>query len=731
MSVAPRSGLVSTANADETVGEVMRERLVARLVESSARSVSLAAPSGYGKTTLVGQWAARDPRPMVEVRGSGPITDAPSLLEAVLAGLGNRGLVGPDAALPGFPDMLTWHLKVLPAFGDVLARLDTPIMLVLDDVTRLDGADYEALLDAVLHSLPPGSVVCAATRGDVPRAFRQRRLHGTEMEITASDLVFSLDETERLLAGLGVVLSADDLHDIWERCEGWPALLYLCGLALRQGAHAQAIGLPDTVADYLRDVVLDRLRPETADFLMRSSVLDELTGPLCSAVTGREDAAAVLDELSRRFSLIRPLDETRTRFGMHSMLAAFLQQELRTHATTEWTQAHRAACQALVAAGEADAALRHAVLAADDDLVTAIVWPAAPMLLISGRMPVLRRWLDVAGPDRLARIPELAVASSWVAQHHGDMTAMGHDAAVAERLCAEQGCEDLRGHLGLLQCSIAADGVESMEQVAEATMLEFPPPDPVLAVALYHLGAARNMLGRPEQAVSELETARRMAEVQDQHVMHAIIAAELGLARLETGRTQAAVDALDEARHVLRHYVMDTALVAVIPYAASAYGYALEGRSAETTDHLRVGLRLVSRLHGPAPWFAVRAYAQLAFAALATGDAGQAQDLLRTAKQHYGRASACPMTENLLVAVQQRLAAVADLDHLPESLTLAETRVLQYLPTHLSFPDIADDLVVSRFTVKTQALAIYRKLGVHSRREAVQTARTLGLLPPA
>ena len=89
------------------------------------------------------------------------------------------------------------------------------------------------------------------------------------------------------------------------------------------------------------------------------------------------------------------------------------------------------------------------------------------------------------------------------------------------------------------------------------------------------------------------------------------------------------------------------------------------------------------------------------------------------------------MTEQLLVTVKKRLAAVADLDQLPESLTLAETRVLQYLPTHLSFPDIADDLVVSRFTVKTQALAIYRKLGVHSRREAVQTARILGLLPPS
>lgn len=730
MSVIDRFSLSATPRVDETVGEVIREQLVARLVDSTARSVSLAAPSGYGKTTLVGQWAARDPRPMVEVRGSGPVTDAPSMLEAVMAGLEHRGLVRPDTALPGFPDMLSWHLKVLPAFGEVLARLDGPIMLVLDDVDGLDGADYEALLDSVLHSLPPGSVVCAVTRGAVPRAFRQRRLHGTEVEITAADLVFSLDETERLLVGLGVVVSADDLHDIWEQCEGWPALLYLCGLALRQGVHAQSIGLPDTVADYLRDVVVDRLRPETADFLLRSSVLDELTGPLCSAVTGRDDAAAVLDELARRFNLIRPLDETRTRFGMHSMLAVFLRQELRTHATTQWTQVHRAACRALVAAGEPDAALRHAVRARDDELVTSIVWPAAPMLLISGRMPVLRRWLDVAGPDRVARIPELAVASSWVAQHHGDLTAMSRDAARAERLCAEQGCEELRGHLGLLQCSIAADGIESMERVAEATMIEFPPPDPVLAVALYHLGAARSMLGRPEQAVDVLETARRMAEVQDQRVMHAIIAAELGLARLEMGQSQVAADALDEARHVLRHYVMDTALVGVIPYAASAYGYALEGRSAETTDHLRVGLRLVSRLHGPAPWFAVRAYAQLAIAALATGNGGQAQDLLRTAKQHYARASACPMTENLLVAVQQRMDAVADLDQLPESLTLAETRVLQYLPTHLSFPDIADDLVVSRFTVKTQALAIYRKLGVHSRREAVETARTLGLLPP-
>jgi LuxR family maltose regulon positive regulatory protein len=121
----------------------------------------------------------------------------------------------------------------------------------------------------------------------------------------------------------------------------------------------------------------------------------------------------------------------------------------------------------------------------------------------------------------------------------------------------------------------------------------------------------------------------------------------------------------------------------------------------------------------------------LAEVALRIADPQQARSLLREAEHHYGPSSACAYNDRLLQEVRSALSQASAAGVAPEPLTLAETRVLQYFPTHLTFPEIAEELFLSRFTVKTQALAAYRKLGAHSRREAVAKARALGLIPPA
>jgi LuxR family maltose regulon positive regulatory protein len=555
-------------------------------------------------------------------------------------------------------------------------------------------------------------------------------MHGTELEVGADLLAFDLVETEQLFHGMGVAVSGDRLHQLWNWAEGWPAVLYLSGLALRDGRAMQrtAPSSPDMVRDFLRDNILDSLDPEIADVAMKCALLDKIDGPLAVAVTGRSDAEAHVRTLSKAFGLIRSLDPDATEFRMHSLLRTFLSDELHAASVQTWRDTHLAACRALAAAGDLDAAVGHAVAADSDEDLKRIVWPLAVDLLTSGRTPVVRRWLDAAGPERIAAIPELAVSAAWSEQHEGDLAAMARYAALAERMCLHQQCEHL--HLPLLRVSMAVDGVADMERTSESLVARMDPADPALPTALYHLGAARVLLKRSDDAVALLEASRRMSEVLDQHVIHAIAASELGIARLQAGDRRGGLDALVEARHVLHHHQMDTALVAVIPYAASAYGYALEGRSVDARDHLNVAVRLVSRLRGSAPWFAVRAILQLASAALSTGDASRARDLVRTAEREYGAGNACPANDELLADLRQAIQNVDDLPHLPESLTMAEMRVMQYLPTHLSFPDIANQLNLSRFTVKTQALAIYRKLGVHSRHEAVGRARTIGLIPP-
>lgn len=732
-SATSGTGSHTALAADATLAEVRRERLLDILRSSPARTVCLAAPSGYGKTTLVRQWIDQDGRPVADVRLPGHIADASIVAQTILDQLHRQHLVPTEHALPVAPDTLTWHLKVLPALSRILAGLGSELVIVVDDATDLAGPSWDALVDCIVRSLPPGSALCVVTRGEVPRSLRGQRLHGTELEIGADLLAFDLLEVDELLRSMHVDVSDELRDDLWEHTEGWPAVVYLAALALshRRPIVAARPESSDEIRAFMRDNILERLDAETQRFLLTVSVLHDLTGPLCVALTGRPDAQALLRELAGAYSLIRPLDESGSLFRIHTLLRAFLSDELHALSVDRWRDAHVSASRALEATGDLDGAVSHAVLAADDDEVVARIWPPATALLASGRAPVVRRWLDAAGPERIERLPELAVAAAWVAQQDGNTLTMAQYHALATRACQRQGRDDLRGQIGLVWASMAVDGVADMERTADQIIGEFSAFDPALPTSLYHRGAARVLQGRAEQGIDDLEEGRRLSEVLGLHVMHAILASELGIAFLEAGDAQRGTSCLDEARSVLARHGMDDLVVMAIPYAASAYGYAAEGRPREAGEHARIAVRLVSRLRGPAPWFVVRSTLMLAEAALATAQPHVAQGLLREAEHHYGRSSACALNDRLLEHVRAVLRETSGTGVAPDPLTLAETRVLQYLPTHLSFPEIADELFLSRFTVKTQALAVYRKLGVHSRREAVERARSLGLIPHA
>jgi LuxR family maltose regulon positive regulatory protein len=166
-------------------------------------------------------------------------------------------------------------------------------------------------------------------------------------------------------------------------------------------------------------------------------------------------------------------------------------------------------------------------------------------------------------------------------------------------------------------------------------------------------------------------------------------------------------------------------------FTASTYGYVLEGRHADARREAARALRMTALMRGIAPWHAVHGRLTLAQVNLALGDPERAAVLLEEAGDERGPATASPVLDRMYDETLDRLtAASATLDG-ESVLTTAEIRVLQYLPSHLSFPQIADELFLSRHTVKTQALSAYRKLGVHTRTEAIERARLARLLPPA
>jgi LuxR family maltose regulon positive regulatory protein len=707
--------------------EVRRDRLLDELVGSGVRAVCLTAGSGYGKTTLLRQWAAADARRFVLLRGHALISHPADVAAQLAESFGDAELA---ETLPMPGDLLAWYTLVLPAIERICASLPEPVVVVIDDATSLAGPAWNSLLDGLIEHLPAGSVLCVATQDHPPPALRGRRSQQDALEFDAGDLRLDAVESADLLTRLGVELDDDEFLTFLDRTEGWPALVYFGGRAVRDGLASPSLPSTSTgmIGDFIRDSVLEPLDDEMTDFVLGISVLHELTGPLCEAVTHHDDSLRRLRELAASNSLVVPVDGTGTRFRLHHLLADVLSDELRARSLTRWRAANEAASEALEADGDLDGAIRHAIASDDLELISRQVWPHAPRLIGAGRTQILRRWLDEIPPERIERSRRLAIAAAWAAQHVGDVLSMNRFRLMALESTRQPGDDELEPHVDLLTAAIGADGVDSTADLASSCLDRMPESDLWRTGAAWYLGNSLLLLGRPDEAAPVLERGREHARAAEMPLIETHLVASLFLARDRIDDHQRAFRALADLRALLTRFRFD--FVAAPAYTALAIGSLAEGHRSEARTAADTALRMTSQVRPIAPWHAVEAPLLLAKVFLALGEPRRATALLAEADEWTTPQSACPLNDELREEVQRGVAAAEDPTAHAEELTLAEIRVLQYLPTHLTFPEIAAELFVSRYTVKTQALAAYRKLGVHSRSEAVERARLLGLLPP-
>jgi len=308
------------------------------------------------------------------------------LLEALTAG----GLVAEAVDLPEAAGALAWHQGVLPILGGALAQVPTDVVIVTDGVSATGGPEWNSLLDTICSALPEGSAFVLGTRSKPPACLRLRRHEGSLLEVGPERLALDALEGAELVEALGLDLPDDQVLQLLEATQGWPAAVYLSALAVRSG-HGTASLPPATfgvLADFMRDQILDRLDPADADFIVRCSVLDELDGPTCEAVSGRPDALARLRALAATNHLLIELDPSGQRFSMHPLLATFLTSELQARSSSEWHAVHAAASRVLEEAGDLNSAVHHAKLAADDERLGRLIWSNAGELLGSGRMAV-------------------------------------------------------------------------------------------------------------------------------------------------------------------------------------------------------------------------------------------------------------------------------------------------------------------------------------------------------
>jgi LuxR family maltose regulon positive regulatory protein len=693
-----------------------------------ATVVCLQAPGGYGKTTVLAQWAAQDPRPFLWLSVRPAAADPYWLAQTLTGGLSGVGLVPEPVSLPGHVDPVTWHLHTLPAVEAAVSAVSDPFVVVIDDAGAMSGSPWESLVESLAVSLTEGSTLVIATREAVPATLWRLQTRGMVRVLGPDVLAFDDGEAEQLMELLGAPMPASRIRRLVRETQGWPVALYLVG---RSAAARPPGGSTTDIAgldEYLRADILGRLPPEDARFLQRVSVLTILDEQACEVLTGAPDALAVLRRLASENQLLAPQDDARTRFRMHPLLARFLSDHLHERDPQEWRAAHDTAGLVEERRGDVDGAVYHAKLAADDDRLSALIWSHTSEQLGFGQWAKVQRWLAGLDADRVRQHCGLALSAAWVALHSGEIPTMGRLALEASERSAH-GEPTYRPDVDLLEATIGAEGLEDIESATRSFIGTRPDDDRWQSLALYLLGISLVLRDRTDEGVEALGQGYRRAEALDVPIIRAHCLSGLADVAVAKEERDQALQYVRELRALISTHRLEAVVTAAPLFTSSAVGYVLEGRYVDARHEAARALRLIAMMRDVAPWHAVQGRLALAQVNLALGDPGRAKVLLEEARGARGPANASPLLDRMFEDTELRLSHVTSGLVGTSSLTTAEVRVLQYLPTHLSFPQIAEDLVVSRHTVKTQAMSAYRKLGVHTRTEAIERAREAGLLP--
>jgi LuxR family maltose regulon positive regulatory protein len=405
---------------------VGRPRLDSRMTGPDAPTLTLvSAPAGFGKTTVITEWLARATTAghITAWLSLDPRDNDPTLFWSYLtASLGSAGAIGADApALLQVPQ--TPIDAVVTTVVNELNQLERDVVVVLDDYHVIESAQVQQSVLLLLEHLPPRVRLVVATRSDPPWPLGQWRARGDLVEIRAVDLRFTADEASDYLAdAMGLAISADDVAALEGRTEGWIAALQLAALSMQgrddiAGFIEEFTGDDRYIVDYLVEEVLQRQSPDDREFLLRTSVLDRLSGSLCDAVTGATGSKARLDALDRANLFLVALDDRRHWYRYHHLFADVLRARLLDERPDDVALLHRRASAWFDQHGERSEAIRHAIAAADFERAAELVELTVPLMRQTRQEATLRGWLDALPDELLVSRPvlRLALAGAWMA----------------------------------------------------------------------------------------------------------------------------------------------------------------------------------------------------------------------------------------------------------------------------------------------------------------------------
>jgi LuxR family maltose regulon positive regulatory protein len=707
-----------------------------------ARLCLLAAPLGSGKTTLLSQYGAAAGADRVAwVTLDDGDNDPTRLWTYVVEAL---RIIEADLGTAALQDLQRTSIDlarvVLPSLLNDLRGIGAPLVLVLDDYHLVTNPTCHQTLAFFLDHLPPGIHLALATRTDPPLALPRMRARGELVELRARELQFTDQEALELLNGsMGLQLAAEDVERLAERTEGWAAGLYLAGLSLRgrpdpSGFIAAFGGSNRQIADYLAAEVLERQPEEIRAFLVRTSVLPQLSGPLCEAVLEAEGSAKLLAELERSNLFLVPLDDRRQWYRYHQLFAELLQLELGDREPELIPVLHRRAAAWHRQAGNVDEAIHHTTAAGAFTEAGTLIARHWLTSWRQGDRATVARWLEALPEQAILADPSLAFVAAWIGGFSGASEQQtDHWLAAADDDTWDGELPDGISSLGfgaaLARAALLFDDVGRAVQAARRALeLADPHPSPSWWMAQAALGQALYLSGRLaedrpplEQLVQQVPAAAQPYAVMTALAVLSLLASEAGDdARAETLARRAA--AVDDASG------LNAEPLAGIAHLALGRALLGQGKLAEAEEQLGEALELyqmdsmaVHRTH---------TLLMLALTRSGGGDLPGAEALVDQARELIERFTDPGVLPALLEQTHQALgSAPPNRAQLAAPLTERELAVLRLLPTRLSTREISRELSVSVNTIRSQVQAIYRKLQVNSRADAVTQARQLGLIP--
>ena len=725
-------------------GLVERPGLVGALEAGrSRRATVVAAPTGFGKTSTLVAWAAASPARFAWVSLDAADDDPPRFWSYVVAavegaapelpGTAGRRVRGPGVSIAD---------EVLPVLVNELTTLGHPLVLVLDDYHAIEAEEIHAGVQYLLERLGPDVHVVISAQTVPPLRLGRLRARDELSECRADTLRFSEAEVAALLNGEhGLRLAPDELEGVHRRTEGWVAGLNLVALSLRETGDRAAFlaGLPVDdrfLVDYLWDDVVAQQPPDTRDFLMRTAVLERLSSGLCDAVLERSDSADMLLRLERSNLFVIPLDAERRWFRYHTMFRAMLLGQLQRFAPDSVADLHRRASAWFAGRGDVHGTIEHAISAGDVHVAAETLRSSWLELYSEGKANDAIGWIDRLPPETIASYPDLALARGGVSRAMGrpmeEVEPWLARAEQAARETADQheraeltaGVARQRSMIRLGQCDVGE--AVRLGRAAVAIRPEGSPEAPsdsyFLALCLFWTGAGREAETRLRDYLDTVPAGE--LDVRRVYAMALLAVAHAARGELDAAnRLVETALATTEARGQTEHPPTELVYVALgMVLLARDDVEAAEDWLEHAATLARRGKDLIEIAHATVWLGRSRARAG------DVGGATQALDATRAALAGAYVPVLATLIEALEAEIREAPAPPPDPDGDAERLSEDELRVLELLPTGLTYREIAERLELPLEAVRARGTRVRRKLGAVTRGEAVTAARRHELL---